>query len=419
MNSPSFREFTRYWLRLGFRNFAGPDGRVERLRRDLVEARGWVAADAFARGRDLCRLLPGAESHQLAVYLGWLLFGWRGGAAAGLLVLLAPVLWLLALAGIVAALGHSPLPVGALRGVAGAAAAVAAAALWRMARRRLRHPLLYGFALASFIMAFLLHLKFRGIVVAAGLMGLWLGSVRPEIFCPGGPAPADPLDRPRISGWGRMGRVAAIFAGIWLLVDLPVLFGASGPVLPRLLGFATQTGFLAFGGACPVLSHVEDTALRLGWAGRPEVLLGLGLAGTAPGPLLLAAQCVGFFAAWSQPGALDPLLAGVLGGLLTAFGLFLPGCALVFAAAPFARSLAANTWLRSALTGINAALAGVLLKLVLDFAGTAFLPAGGGVDYPALAAACLTGLALWRGRGSLPLIVPAAALLGAAWALLG
>jgi len=421
MNTPAFRDFFRYWLRLGFINFGGPAGQIAMMHKDLVQARGWVEERLFQRALGFCMLLPGPEAHQLAVYIGWRLFGWRGGAVSGLFFLLPSVVLMLGLSWLAATQGDVPLVAGVFRGVAGAVVAIVGQALWRMAKKSLGHPILYGFALASFLMGYALNLKFPGIVVAAGLMGLWLGTIRPEIFCPGGVClPEDAPERPKGSPWAHVGRVALVFAALWLAVGLPTyLLAGPGTILPKILAFYSKASFVTFGGAYAVLSHVTDTALRLGWATREQLVLGLGLAETTPGPLIMVTQFVGFLTAWRSPGGLDPLLAGVLGGLLTTFGMFLPSFGLVLAGAPYVEPLTANPRLRAALTGISAAVVGVVLKLGVVFATATFLPVGRGPDAFALAVAIACGLALWRWNTAVHLLVLAAGAAGAAWTLLG
>jgi len=436
--TPTFREFFRSWLRLGFTNFGGSDEQIDRMRHDLVAARGWFTDTLFLRGRDFCALLPGMDGHQLAVYLGWRLFGLKGGAVAGLLVLLPSALLLLALSWLAAACGDTPVVAGAFRGIAGAVVAIVAQALWRMSKKALVHPVFYGFAAAGFLMEYALRLKFYGIVVTAVLMGLWLGQVRPDLFCLGASGPqgegregsgAAEDDAPEAaagSPWRRVGRLAAWFAVLWLAVALPVVF-LSGPdsLLPRILNFYGRASLLAFGGAYGVLSFVSDMALRLGWTGQDQLALGLGLGGLAPGPLLLAAQHAGFMTAFGHPGGLAPLTAGLLGGLLATFGLFLPGFFLVFAGAPHARAFCANPRLRSALTGINAAMVGVILKLGVLFATAAFWPRGfaqgfgAGLDSFAVGIAVVACLALWRFKAGVHVLVLVCGAAGAAWTLLG
>jgi chromate transporter len=426
--TPSFREFFRYWLRLGFINFGGPAGQIAMMHKDLVDARGWVEDKIYQRALAFCMLLPGPEAHQLAVYLGWRLHGYRGGAVAGLFFLLPSVFIMLLLSWLAAAHGSVPLVAGVFRGIAGAVVAIVAQALWRMAKKSLKHPVFYGFALGSFLMGYALRLKFPGIVVAAGLLGLWLGTVRPDIFCPGGTCPPPDQEEaahwPEGSAWRHAGRVALAFAGIWLVVALPVyLFSGPGSLLPKILTFYSRASFVTFGGAYAVLAYVSDMSMRLGWLTQEQLVLGLGLAETTPGPLIMVTQFTGFMTAWNNPGALTPLTAGVLGGLLTTFGMFLPSFFLVFAGAPYIERLTANPRLQAALTGITAAVVGVILKLGVLFATATFFPASGpaagGVDAFALAVAVLSGLTLWRLNLGVHILVLTCGAAGAAWTLLG
>jgi len=432
VQTPPFREFCRYWLRLGFVNFGGPAGQIAMMHKDLVDARGWVPERLFLRALNFCMLLPGPEAHQLAVYLGWRLHGYWGGIVAGLFFLLPSVGLMLFLSWLAAAHGGVPLIAGVFRGIAGAVVATVAQAVWRIGKKALTHPALYGFAAASFLMGYALRLKFPGIVVAAGLMGLWLGGLRPDIFCPRGVCEADdpaedepsaPVPRPL----RHVARIAAVGACLWLAVALPVfLLAGPGSILPKLLSFYSKASFVTFGGAYAVLSYVSDMALRLGWVGQEQLVLGLGLAETTPGPLIMVTQYVGFLTAWNHPGALDPLTAGILGGLVTTFGMFLPSFFLVFAGAPFIEALTANPRLRAALTGITAAVVGVILKLGVVFAQASFWPRSpggvgfvGGMDGFALAVAVGCGLVLWRWNTGVHLLVLACGALGAALVLAG
>jgi chromate transporter len=423
-NTPTFREFCRYWLRQGFVNFGGPDRQMDRMHQDMVAARGWIEDGLFQRARSFCLLLPGPQAQQLAAYIGWRLFGLRGGALAGVLFLLPTVAFMLLLSCLAVVYGGQALISGALRGLAGAVVALVAQALWRTSRQALTHPVFYGFAAVSFLMGYALRLKFYGVIVVAVLMALWLGQVRPDIFCPGeAKADAAKSGPSGKSPWGRVGRLGAVFAVLWLVVALPVFFfSGPGSLLPRILNFYTRASLLAFGEAYGVLSFVSDMALRLGWTGQDQLALGLGLAGLAPGPLMLAVQHAGFMTAFGHPGGLEPLAAGVMGGLLATFGLILPSFFLVFAGAPHLESFLASPTLRSVFAGISAAMAGVILKLGLLFATAVFWPQGlaGGLDAFCLAVAAAAGLILWRWRripGSILLL--ACGLLGAVWTLLG
>jgi chromate transporter len=425
--APAFAEFFRYWLRLGFINFGGPAGQIAMMHKDLVDARGWVREQIFQRSLAFCMLLPGPEAHQLAVYLGWRMHGYRGGLVAGLFFLLPSVFLMLFLSWLAAEHGSVPVVAGVFRGIAGAVVAIVAQALWRMARKSLVHPVFYAFALGSFLMGYALRLKFPGIVVAAGLLGVWLGGVRPDIFCPGGTCPPpdaeDVRPAPGGSPWRHAGRVALVFAGVWLAVALPVyLLSGPGSLLPKILNFYSRASFVTFGGAYAVLAYVSDMSMRLGWLTQEQLVLGLGLAETTPGPLIMVTQFTGFLTAWTQPGTMSPLAAGIIGGLLATFGMFLPSFFLVFAGAPYIESLTANPKLRAALTGITAAVVGVILKLGVVFAAATFFPAsgpaGGGADFFALALAGLSALALWRTRLGVHHLVLLCGLAGAAWTLL-
>lgn len=432
---PAFREFFRYWLRLGFINFGGPAGQIAMMHKDLVDQRRWVPERLFQRALGFCMLLPGPEAHQLAVYLGWRMHGYRGGIIAGLFFLLPSVALMLVLSWLAAAHGGVPLIQGVFRGVAGAVVAIVAQAVWRIARKSLKHPALYGFAAASFIMGYALRLKFPGIVVAAGLMGLWLGFVRPDIFCASsgqggvcepGDLTGDEALAPTARPLGHLARVGGAALALWLAVALPVyLLSGPGSLLPKILSFYSKASFVTFGGAYAVLSYVSDMAMRLGWVGQEQLVLGLGLAETTPGPLIMVTQYVGFLTAWNHPGAMSPLTAGILGGLLTTFGMFLPSFLLVFAGAPFIEALTANPRLQAMLTGITAAVVGVILKLGVVFAQATFWPAAlsggalGGLDLFALAVAVASGIALWRWNTGVHILVLACGALGAGWSLLG
>jgi chromate transporter len=416
-----FREFFHYWLRLGFINFGGPAGQIAMMHKDLVAARGWVEEQLFLRALNFCMLLPGPEAHQLAVYLGWRMHGYLGGSVAGLFFLLPSVGLMLFLSWLAAAHGDVPMIAGVFRGIAGAVVAIVAQAVWRIGKKALGHPIFYGFAAASFLMGYVLKLKFPGIVAAAAIMGLWLAQIRPDLFCKnvdGVCLPEPEVERTSGHPLRHVAKVLAVFAGIWLLVGLPVMLLAEpGSVLPKILSFYSKASFVTFGGAYAVLSYVADAVVRLGWVSAEQVVLGLGLAETTPGPLIMVTQYVGFLSAWNHPGTLDPLLAGVLGGLLTTFGMFLPSFFLVFAGAPYIEALTANKKVAAALTGITAAVVGVVLKLGVVFATSTFLPASG-VDYFALALAVAAGVALWRWNTGVHLLVLGAGAVGALWSVL-
>ena len=423
-SSVSFREFFRYWLRLGFINFGGPAGQIAMMHKDIVEVRGWLEERLFWRALNFCMLLPGPEAFQLAVYIGWRLFGYRGGVVAGVFFLLPSVVLMLCLSWLVAAHGTLPVVAGVFRGVAGAVVAIVGYALWSFARKSLRHNIFWCFAAVSFVLGQFLRVPFPAIVLLAGLGGLILARVRPEIFGPGDALPqtCGAKDAPRactLPPFTYGIKVYAVFLGIWLAVAVPV-FVLSSPdsVLPEILIFYSKASFVTFGGAYAVLSYVADAVVSNGWVSQEQVVLGLGLAETTPGPLIMVTQFVGFLSAWNHPGGLSPLVAGILGGLVTTFGMFLPSFLFVFSRAPYVEVLTAKPRIAAALTGITAAVVGVVLKLGIFFGLSTFLPAGLPVDFFALALTAASGFALWRWSAGVHVLVIVCGAAGAAWSFL-
>lgn len=425
MNSEiPFSEFVRYWLRLGGAHWAGGAAQTARAGRELADM-GWVDEAAFLRLREACAHLPGPQGFLLAVCLGRELRGPAGGALAGLLVALPGALALLALSWLLAALTGQALTGQALAGalftgLSAAGLALALRALWRMGRARLTHPLFWAFAAASLLMGWGLRLKFTGIVIAAALMGLWLGGQRPELFGLGPTGGARPLagDANALGGWRRAARLTALFAAVWLgLAGAAHLLLGSESILPRLFSLAMRAGLFAFGGAWGVLASMADMAQRQGWITAAEIAPGLGLAAAAPGPLALVLQHAGFLAGWSNPGPMPQAAAGLLGAGLALLGLLLPGGFLALWVAPNAAAFAANPRVRAASIAIGAAMAGVVLKLCLVFGGAFFLPSGleGGVAwFPVVLTGC--------GLLALPRLPPCAlgplcVLLALAWGL--
>jgi chromate transporter len=412
-------------LALGLWSFGGAERLAGRLRAAFV-ARGWASEAEAGRGLALCRLLPGWLPHQLAVYLGWRSGGPGAGAVTGALcgaALLAPSLLVMGIfCWLAGACGGEPPVAGALRALSGAALAVLARAAWRQGRRALRHPLFYGFAAVALLMEWALRLKFYGVVIVAVLMGLWLSQARPDVF--GVAAPPAPVGR---APWrARTGRIFAAGALFWLAAGLPaLLLSDAGSLLPRMFNFYTRAGFFAFGGAYGQLSFFADMARRLSWLDQARLAQGLGLCAAAPGAAFPVAQWAGFWTCLGHPAGLDPLLAGTLGGLLAVVGLHLPGTLLVLACAPRAEACAANRWLRAAVLGVDAAMVGVIVKLLLVFGAASLWPQGpgpgrlAGADPVVLAAAAVMGLGLWRGKTPRHVLAAVVALAGAAATMLG
>ncbi|WP_243367414.1 chromate efflux transporter [Fundidesulfovibrio soli] len=392
-----------YWFQLGFINFGGPAGQIAMMHKNLVDTRGWISGQAFLRALNFCMLLPGPEAHQLAVYIGWRLNGRLGGAIAGLCFLLPSVALMLFLSWLAAAKGHVPAVAGVFHGIAAAVVAIVVEALFRLSKKSLRHPALYAFAGGSFILGQFFGVSFPMIVLMAGLGGMALARVRPDIFCQTRPGakeclPEEPGDAAPLPPLTHVVKTVGAFAAIWAAVVLPVLACRGMPdTLSQIALFFSKAPFVTFGGAYAVLAYIVDHAVRLDWLTQTEMLLGLGLAETTPGPLIMVTQFVGFIAAWKQPGDLAPLAAGIAGGLLTTFTMFLPSFMFVFAGAPYIEAITADRRLGAALTGISGAVVGVVLKIGVYFAWHTFFPSGeADVFAMAVAVAALAALVRWK-----------------------
>lgn len=419
-----FREAFLYWFKLGFINFGGPAGQIALMHKNLVDERGWIGEKMFLRALNLCMLLPGPEAHQLAVYIGWRLNRYLGGVAAGVCFLLPSVGLMLALSWLAAAKGHVPAVSGIFHGIAGAVVAIVLEAVLKIGRKSLRHPILYAFAGGSFGLGYFLSVPFPAIVLIAGLGGLVLSRTHPEIFCQRAPgvtecAPETEAASPALPSLWHIAKITALFMLIWAVVALPVFWRwGFADILADIILFFTKAPFVTFGGAYAVLAYITDHAVQLGWMSEKEILLGLGLAETTPGPLIMVTQYVGFLTAWNHPGAASPLGHGVLGGLLTTFCMFLPSFMFIFALAPFVEALTSNRKIAAALNGITAAVVGVVLKLAVFFAVHTFLPKDGAPDFFALAVAGLSLLAIWRLKPPVHILVLASGLAGLGWQLL-
>jgi len=443
-----FDEALRTWLRVAAQSFGGPAAQIAVMHRILVEEKRWIGEERFLHALSYCMLLPGPEAQQLATYLGWLLHRTPGGLAAGLLFVLPGFVSILALSLVYAAWGQRPVVEGIFFGIKPAVLALVLEALLRIGRRALGHPALVAVAAASFVALFAFGVPFPWIVGAAAALGLVGARAAPEIFR--GPRPAAPAAGTAIidallereipeharPSRSRTVRTAALWLGIWL-GPVVALRAALGPddVFTRIAVFFSQLAVVTFGGAYAVLSYLAQQAVGVyGWLDAREMLDGLGMAETTPGPLIQVVQFVGFLAAWRNPGALAPWVAGILAALLTTWVTYAPCFLWIFVGAPWIERLRESRWLRGALSAITAAVVGVIGNLALWFSlhalfaevsllrlGPLALPVPEWRTLDPAAAAIALGAALATLRyhvGILPLLGACAAL-GGAWRLLG
>ncbi len=356
----SFGEALRVWLKIGCLGFGGPAGQIALMHRVLVDEKKWVDESRYLHALNFCMLLPGPEAQKLATYVGWLLHGVRGGLAAGILFVLPGALVMLAVSLLYVLGSGIPVIEGALFGIKAAVLVIVVEALIRIGRRALKTRLLYAIAALAFVGIYFLDLPFPAIVLAAALIGYFhVDGQKPHQTA--APAP----DR-----WRQFGISVGLGLALWWA---PVLLAAlalgPGHVLVDIGVFFSKLATVSFGGAYALLSYMAQEAVEThGWMTAPEMVDGLGLAETLPGPLIKATQFVGFPAAWRDAAPFSPVAAGIIGSVLTTWVTFAVPMLLIFAGAPFVEQLRANHRLSGALTAITAAVVGVILNLTLWFA---------------------------------------------------
>ncbi len=382
---PTFREALCYWLKLGCISFGGPAGQIAMMHKELVEKRRWISDSHFLHAMNFCMMLPGPEAQQLATYLGWRLHGWRGGVAAGVLFILPSILILLGLSWLYMAGGHLPWLAAIFYGLLPAVIAVVVEAVLRIGKKALRSQSLWAVAGASFAAIYLFQVSFVIIIVAAVLVG-WLGQrVAPAQFpmgkthgLSGGRSDADflTLVHPPAASLMRAVGIVMLCVTLWWVPIFSIGLWLGWDSTPFEQGvFFSKAAMVTFGGAYAVLPYVAQQAVeRYGWLSHSQMMGGLGLAETTPGPLIMVLQFVGFVGGWQNPGSLAPLTGAVVGALITTWATFLPCFLFVFLGAPWVEKLRSQPRLGAALTVITAAVVGVILSLGVKFSKHALWP---------------------------------------------
>ena len=365
---PTFAEALKVWFKVGCLSFGGPAGQIALMHRTLVDEKKWVPEPQFLHALNFCMLLPGPEATQLATYIGWLLHGVRGGLAAGILFVLPGAFVMVGLS-LLYAYGRGVGAIdGALFGIKAAVLVIVVEALIRIGRRALKSSLLVGIAAAAFICIFFFDLPYPLIVAGAALAGYLVAHTSPTRV--GLSAANDNATTPNPGRW-RHAAIAAItgLAVWWAPVLLAALILGPRHVLVSIGLFFSKLAVVTFGGAYAVLAYMAQQAVEnYGWLTAPEMVDGLGLAETTPGPLILVTQFVGFLAAFRDAAPFTPLIAGLVGAAMTLWVTFVPSMLWIFAAAPFIEDLRGNRRLAGALAAITAAVVGVILNLSVWFA---------------------------------------------------
>ena len=390
--APSFAQALAYWLWLGCISFGGPAGQIAIMHQDLVEKKRWISEGRFLHALNYCMLLPGPEAQQLATYLGWLLHGKWGGLAAGGLFVLPSLLLLIFLSWLYMAFGSTPAVAGLLYGIKPAVTAIVAFAAWRIGKRTLHSVWLAAIAVAAFCALFFLALPFPAIIAAAALLG-WLGDRLAPRQAAAAPAHAaarnerhaaalidDDTPTPAHAQFRRGAFLRTLLVGLalWaaMLVALGTALGWDG-LLVRLGWFFTTAALLTFGGAYAVLPYVFQGAVsQYGWLSAGQMIDGLALGESTPGPLIMVTTFVGFVAAWNHPPFGSALASGVAGALVVTFFTFLPSFVFIFLGAPLIEKTHGNLQLAGPMNGITAAVVGVIASLAVFFAWHVYWPQG-------------------------------------------
>jgi chromate transporter len=428
----SFGDAARVWVRVALLSFGGPAGQIAVMHRILVEEKHWISESRFLHALNYCMLLPGPEAQQLATYIGWLLHRTAGGIMAGGLFILPGVFAIMGLSYIYAAFGNVSYVEALFFGMKAAVLAIVIEALVRVGKRALRNNVMIALAAVAFVGIFFFSIPFPIIIIAAGLIGyLGVKSGRSE-FAGSGHGNTTASEAPSALGDAvpdharpnlvRTLRVSVLWAFLWLAPVAAVLIGlGAANTFSQIALFFTKMAMVTFGGAYAVLAYVAQQAVEhYHWLKPQEMLDGLGMAETTPGPLIMVLQFVGFLAAYRDPGTLSPMWAGTLGGLLATWVTFTPCFLWIFSGAPYIERLRGNAALAGALGAITAVVVGVILNLSIWFAlhtvfretipvhsfGLSFdMPKLASVDIAALALAVAAATAVFRFRlGMLPVL---------------
>jgi chromate transporter len=441
--SVPFAEALGFWVKLGFISFGGPAGQIALMHRELVERRRWLSEERFLHALNYCMLLPGPEAQQLAIYIGWLLHKTIGGIVAGAFFVIPSIFILLGLSYIYAAYGNVPLVVGVLSGFKPVVVAIVVEAVLKIGGRAIKRRAHFLIAAAAFIAIYFFRVPFPFIVLAAGIVGLIGTRHWPEVFAVARQkntddeedknkdgalsftpviddhAPSPPHTQPSLS---RSLRTLVVGLVLWALPLVGLIaWRGWGSLHVQEYRFFTLAALVTFGGAYSVLAYVTQAAAGIyGWLTHAQAVDGLALAETTPGPLIMVLQFVGFMAAWNNPQGMDQTLSAITGAAITTYCTFLPCFIFIFLGAPYIEVLRGNKNLTGALTGVTAAVVGVILNLALVFGFTVIWSNGfsGSINRFAAVMSVLSFIALYKFRIDVLWVVLAGGVVGLGWTLL-
>jgi len=428
-------EAFKYWLKLGFISFGGPAGQIAMMHQELVEKRRWISEHRYLHALNYCMLLPGPEAIQLAIYISWLMHGVRGAIVAGMLFFLPAFVLLSLLAGVYLAWGDVPLVQGIFYGIKPAVVAVVLFAAWRIGSRALKNEVLWAMAALAFIGIFFFDIGFPWIVLAAGILGAIGGKLAPAKFKSGGghgasskaygPALIDddtPTPAHAKFSWARLSAKLVVFVLIWSAV----MFAIGGQQTLADMGeFFTKAAFLTIGGAYAVLPYVYQGAVEhYGWLTGPQMMDGLALGETTPGPLIMIVTWVGYLGGVAKGVFDNPVMAGLAGAAVATFFTFLPSFLFILAGGPLVEATRGELKFTAPLTGITAAVVGVIVNLAVFFAwhtfwpeGSAAAPFAGRFEWLPVVIAVVAFVALWKYKADIMKVIGVCALFGLTYAM--
>lgn len=415
---PSFWEGFKFWLKLGFISFGGPTGQISIMYQELVEKKKWVSNNRFLTALNYCMLLPGPEAHQLAIYIGWLLHKNSGGVVAGIFFVLPSIFILLGLSTIYAAFGNIPWIAGIFMGLKPAVMAIVVTAVINIGKKALKNEVMAILSALAFMAIFFLKIPFPLIVIGAGVIGLagsvWLpskfivikdkGEAYEEAYVQ---VCEDPISCHIIPSKKRNVYLIMIFLFLWTFPFLALFLIRSTPVFITAGVFFTKAAFLTFGGAYSVLAYIAQAGVeQFHWLTAPQMLDGLGLAETTPGPLIMVVQFIGFMAGWNHPGNLTPFWGGLVGSLIATYFTFLPSFLFILLGGPYIEKFSGNKKISSTLSAITASVVGVVLNLAVWFGIQILFPETNGFNWFGAGVGLVSFVALqWGKIGMIPVIL--------------
>lgn len=426
---PSFGEAFKFWLKLGFISFGGPTGQISIMHQELVERKKWVSNERFLNALNYCMLLPGPEAHQLAIYIGWLLHKNLGGVVAGTFFVLPSIFILFGLSYVYVAFGNIPWIDGIFSGLKPAVIAIVATAVLNIGKKALKNEIMAALAVLAFVSIFFLKIPFPLIVMGAGLIGLVGGLLLPKKFIiirgkdgAREEAYVQVCEEPETCHLNPSPRrnvyLILVFLFLWVLPILLLTLIRSTPVFLTEAFFFTKAAFLTFGGAYSVLAYIAQAGVeQFKWLTAPQMLDGLGLAETTPGPLIMVVQFIGFMAGWNQSGSFSPFWGGFIGSWVATYFTFLPSFLFILLGGPYIEKFSGNKKISSSLSAITASVVGVVMNLAVWFGIQILFPETKGFNGFGAVVGLVAFVAMqWVKIGMIPVILAAAGL-GLIWNL--